>query len=137
MPVLRRNAPKRVMRDVSSFLFRSSCSGRSGSFISGTASPAETASLPTVMVRNLVTVNGKAWSPRRVWRKNTGPGELSLTQTATARSSGDVTTRTAELIQRSNARLANRSHVLSWGWAISRNGVPERSERRDWQLINS
>ena len=89
------------------------------------------------MVRNLVTVNGKAWRPRRVWRKNTGPGELSLTQTATARSSGDITTSTAELTHRSNARLANLSHALSCGWAISRKGVPERSERRDRQLINS
>ena len=77
------------------------------------------------------------WRPRRVWRKNTGPGELELDPDGHDRSSGDITTSTAELMHRSNARLANLSQALSCGWAISRKGVPERSERRDRQLINS
>ena len=53
-----------------------------------------------VMERNFVTENGSAERPRRTWRKNTGPGELSLTPTATARKSGDITRSTTELMHR-------------------------------------
>ena len=90
-----------------------------------------------VIERNFVTENGSAERPRRTWRKNTGPGELSLTPTATTRNSGDITRSTTELMHRSNARFTNLSHALRWGWAISRKGVPERSVRRDRQLINA
>ena len=90
-----------------------------------------------VMERNLMSVKGSAERPRRTWRKNTGPGELSLTPTATTKSSGDITKSTAELMHRSKARFTNLSHALRCGWAISRKGVPERSVRRERQLINS
>jgi hypothetical protein len=90
-----------------------------------------------VMERNLMSRNGSVERPRRTWRKNTGPGELSLTPTATTTSSGDSATSTAELMHRSNARFMNLSQALRWGWAISRRGVPERSVRRDRQLISS
>ena len=89
-----------------------------------------------VIELNLMTLNGMALRPSRTWRKNTGPGELSLTPTATTRSNGDIARRTAELMHRSNARFTNLSHAVRWGWAISRNGVPEKSVR-ERQLINS
>ena len=84
-----------------------------------------------------MTVKGCASRPSRIWWKNTGPGELSLTPTATTRSNGDVTNSTAELMHRSNARFMNPSHALRCGWAISRKGKPERSVNRERQLINS
>ena len=89
------------------------------------------------MVRNLMTVNRALCRPTRVWRKNTGPGELSLTPRATTASSGAVSSRTRELMQMSKRRFMNWSHTLRCGRAISRKGSPLRSLSRDRQLTSS
>ena len=89
-----------------------------------------------VMERNFVTGKGSAERPRRTWRKNTGPGELSFTPMATTkhRRHRDEHRRAHAQIECPFGELVPHAR---WGWAISSRGVPERSVRRDRQLINS
>ena len=53
------------------------------------------------------------------------------------RRSGEVTSSTAELMQRSKARFMHLSQALRCGCAISRKGMPARSVRLERQLMSS
>src|SRR5262249_23235733 len=68
-----------------------------------------------VIDRNLTTLMTSLLYPCRVWRKNTGPRESSLTANETASKSGENTSSANPAMHMSNARFANRSNADSGG----------------------
>jgi len=60
------------------------------------------------MLRSLIMVNGRPFSPIRTWRKKTGPGESSLMAMAATKMAGAETTRPSSAPAISIARLTRR-----------------------------
>src|SRR5262249_21504524 len=77
-----------------------------------------------VIDRNLRTLMTSLLYPCRVWRKNTGPRESSLTANETASKSGENTSRASPAMHMSNARFANRSNADSGGGGDPTGGGP-------------
>ena len=81
-------------------------------------------SASATIVRNLKIRNVVPFAPRRTWRKNTGPRDSSLMQSATAANSGARKSRPSVAAARSNARLRMRDERESLIGLSPTSGIP-------------
>ena len=87
------------------------------------------------MERNFHTTISWPSSPLRRWRNSTGPGELSLTPSATPSSSGEINIRMRLDSTTSSARLTSRFTPVKGVSHRPTTGTPFTSCSRPWMMV--